>query len=139
MAKPVKKQTKPKKKKDIRQDIVAQAKGIDKKAANDKKSLSNFLNLFFHGETLEDIEVTGCYDCFSLASSLWKKIQKRRENDIYIKVFNPTKKTNGWESDQTVIEIVQKDTPFIIASVLEALRSNGYNVYRMFHPIIRTN
>ena len=110
MAKPVKKKTKAKtkNKKDIRSDIIAQAKTVDKKAANDKKSLSNFLNLFFHGETLEDIEVTGCFNCFNLANSLWKTLQKRRENSIYVKVYNPSENAMAGPVKKPLLRLFKK-------------------------------
>lgn len=136
MAKAVKKKTT--KSKNIRRDIIKQAEQVKNIPANHQKNFTAFMTYFFHGETLENIEETGCYDCFSLANTLWKELQKRQENDIFVQVFNPTEKTHNWTSDHTVIEIIQKDTPFIVDSVLEALRSEDYNIHRMFHPIIRT-
>ncbi len=135
MAKPVKKSPS---KKDIRSNIIKQAQAVKNIPANHQKNLTAFMTYFFHGETLEQIEETGCTNCFALANTLWQKLQKRAENDIFIRVFNPTQHHHNWTSKYTVIEIIQKKSPFVIDSILEALRGDDHNIYRMFHPVIRT-
>ncbi len=123
----------------IHSEIIHQTTSVKGLSASQRKNLTAFMTYFFQGETLENIEKTGCYNCFSLAQTLWKNLQKRSENDIFIRVYNPTEKEHGWESDNTIIEIIQKNTPFIMDSILEVLRNDQYNIYRLFHPIIRIN
>ncbi len=55
-----------------------------------------------------------------------------------VRVFNPTKKEHGWESERTVVEFFTPDSPFILDSVTAQLIDKGYRIYEVIHPILHT-
>ncbi len=63
--------------------------------------------------------------------------QKRRKNQAKVKVFNPKKHLHGWESDHTIIQIVNDDKPFLVDSITGMLSvTNKHSSHAMHHPLI---
>ena len=53
-----------------------------------------------------------------------------------VRVVNPTRARDGWESPHTVILIVTDDLPFIVDSVTALLSRDGYEVHVLLEPVI---
>jgi hypothetical protein len=51
-----------------------------------------------------------------------------------VRVANPTREHDGWETPHTVVEIVTDDTPFLVDSVSVALVSRAYDIHVLLHP-----
>ena len=61
---------------------------------------------------------------------------KRKKYHHKIRVFNTNKKRDGWQTNSTVIEIVNDDMPFLIDSISAELARNNFSIQFLFHPII---
>jgi glutamate dehydrogenase len=53
-----------------------------------------------------------------------------------IRVFNPDMEQHGWQSSHTVIQIVQRDMPFLVDSVTTELNRRGLAVHLVVHPVL---
>jgi glutamate dehydrogenase len=53
-----------------------------------------------------------------------------------VRVMNPTRDADGWESPHTVVEVVSDDAPFLVDSVSSALVRRGYDIHLVFHPLV---
>ncbi len=53
-----------------------------------------------------------------------------------VKVGNPSREVDGWESPHTVVEVVSDDAPFLVDSVSSALARRGYDIHLLFHPLL---
>ena len=69
------------------------------------------------------------------ALSHLKLAGSRKPGVAKVRVYNPNMHRDGWESDRTVIEIVNDDMPFIVDSVTAAIVRLGRYVALTTHPI----
>src|SRR5207342_2362401 len=53
-----------------------------------------------------------------------------------VRVWNPARDVDGWESPHTVVEVVTDDAPFLVDSVSSALARRGYDIHLLFHPLL---
>ena len=53
-----------------------------------------------------------------------------------VRVVNPSRDTDGWESPHTVVEIVTDDMPFVVDSVSALLAREGYEIHLLVHPVV---
>ncbi len=68
----------------------------------------------------------------------WKFILERgARTPRKIRVFNPDKKNDGWESERTIVETCVPDSPFILDSLTSELTEKGYKIYEVIHPILK--
>ena len=63
--------------------------------------------------------------------------RKRKPGSANVRVFNPSLKEDGWESQYTVLQIVNDDMPFLVDSVSMALAEMGVGVHVLGHPLVR--
>ncbi len=63
--------------------------------------------------------------------------RKRKPGTANVRVINPTRARNGWESQYTVLQIVNDDMPFLVDSVSMALSEMGVGVHVLGHPLVR--
>ncbi|MBP9535480.1 MAG: NAD-glutamate dehydrogenase, partial [Pseudoxanthomonas sp.] len=63
--------------------------------------------------------------------------RKRKPGSANVRVFNPTLNDDGWESQYTVLQIVNDDMPFLVDSVSMALAEMGVGVHVLGHPLVR--
>ena len=74
---------------------------------------------------------------FGAVSSLLAFMRHREPGEIQLRVFNPTLKEHGWQSDYTVVQIINDDMPFLVDSVVAELLSQGCVVHTLLHPVVR--
>jgi len=60
----------------------------------------------------------------------------RRGGDVLVRIFNPSKKSNGYTLDRTVLQTCMPDQPFIFDSLQLLLQSLGVAPLRCIHPIV---
>ncbi len=60
----------------------------------------------------------------------------RPAGEAVVRVGNPTRATDGWESPHTVVEVVTHDMPFILDSVTTAVVRRGYDIHLLLHPLL---
>ncbi len=61
----------------------------------------------------------------------------RRRNKALLRIFNPTEAEHGYESQFTIIEMVNDDMPFLVDSVLSAINRQELTVHITVHPVIK--
>jgi len=60
----------------------------------------------------------------------------RQPGGRIVRVGNPSRAVDGWESPHTVVEVVGDDAPFLVDSVSSALARRGYDIHLLFHPVL---
>ncbi|MFT5140374.1 MAG: glutamate dehydrogenase [Lysobacterales bacterium] len=63
-------------------------------------------------------------------------ISKRPPGEALISVFNPTMENDGWESQHTIIEMVNDDMPFLVDTANVVMAEMNLAVHLMVHPVI---
>lgn len=101
------------------------------------KSLVDLARQFYHHTSATEIIHQPIETLFYAVLSMWKVAQKRTYEQIHVHVYNPDQVRDGWNCPHTVIEIIQKDSPFLVDSIMTALRENNLSVHSVVHPIMR--
>ena len=81
---------------------------------------------FFSNIALEDLFSFKTDDLFGMILSFWKIMTQSKEDQVYVRVFNPCLEIQGWESKHTVIEILTQDKPFLVDSILMEIERNQH-------------
>lgn len=64
-------------------------------------------------------------------------MQNRRPAQLLVRVFNPSTGNDGWESDYSVVELVNDDKPFLVDSAALALSEMDIGIHLVVHPVLR--
>jgi len=116
----------------IKKAIAEIRNRLGKKA---KKQFAGFLTAYFAQVPPQDILGYSPKMLFGLAHSHWKQAQARTRRKPLVRVYNLDLKKDGWQSDHTVIEIVNDDMPFLVDSVTSELNNQDLAVHLVIHPI----
>ncbi len=62
---------------------------------------------------------------------------RRVPTETLVRVYNPDSDEDGWASSHTVVDMVTRDMPFIVDSVLALMESRGLQIHLIAHPMFR--
>lgn len=95
-----------------------------------------FVQQFYQKMPVMDLERVEPTRACAVALSAYEFVQQRKKGELKIRVYKPTKKEHGWESDHTVIEMLNDDMPFLVDSTLAELQRMHLAPLQTMHPII---
>ncbi|RMH94929.1 NAD-glutamate dehydrogenase [Lysobacter pythonis] len=72
----------------------------------------------------------------ALAADALAFARTRKAGRPSIRVFSPEAKKNGWDSQRSVLQIVNDDMSFLVDSVTNALTERGIGVHVLIHPVL---
>ncbi len=106
-------------------------KFIESKATPEHAALLNIFvkDFFYKNISEEDLIDRSLVDLYGAALSHFKLLQILKPNEVKIRIFNPSVKKDGWKSDHTIIELVQKDQPFLVDSLRMVLSEMDLNIH----------
>ena len=96
----------------------------------------DFVQAYYAKLPYDDVATLRDADLAGQALAILDFAQTRKPGRALIRVYNPSSKDHGWDSDNTAIEIVNDDMPFLVDSVVAVLNSRGYGVRLLIHPVI---
>ncbi|MCB1828508.1 MAG: NAD-glutamate dehydrogenase, partial [Coxiellaceae bacterium] len=94
---------------------------------------SQFVRLYYSQAHLDDFENQTPENLYGMAKSHWELVKQRQPKELKIRVFNPDKNKDGWESDHTIIEVIADDMPFIVDSMRMELNRIGLMIHVMIY------
>ncbi len=77
-------------------------------------------------------------DLYGATLSLWQTFNAHAGDEAKIRVFNPEIAKHGWESKHTIVELVLKDSPFLVDSLRIALNRSAITAHLMLHHPLQT-
>lgn len=95
-----------------------------------------FIEKFYEHVSFDELSP---FDAESLCASTletFKFLQKRKRGQHKIRVYSPTMAKHNWESEYTVIEVINDDMPFLVDSISEEISRHGLTIYQIAHPVI---
>lgn len=121
-------------------DLIKKANAESRKrlGKNAHNRFSDFLSTYFTHVPPRDLLDYGPKKLFGLAHGHWKHAQSRSGRKPVIRVYNPDPKKDGWQTDYTIIEIINDDMPFLVDSVTSVLNRHDLTVHLVIHPIFHT-
>jgi glutamate dehydrogenase len=99
--------------------------------------VERFVRAFYANTPPADMVEATPDKLYGAALALWQFGAKRPARTPMIRVYSPTIAEHSWQSSHSVVEIVNDDMPFLVASVVAALRHAGDMVLLVIHPVLR--
>ncbi|MDZ7663381.1 NAD-glutamate dehydrogenase [Thiohalophilus sp.] len=109
----------------------------DKFPAQEHENIEAFIRQYFAGVAMEDLTERRPEDLYGAVISHWNFVQRRDPQQSLVRVQNPNIEDHGWQSTHTVVEVIQRDMPFLVDSVRMALNRHGLTVHLIIHPVMR--
>ena len=109
-------------------ELLAQDKAGNQKAA--------FARRFYHRLPFADFDAADTSSLAAVARGLFDFAGQRLRGEVKLRIFNPERSQQGWESSHTVVEIVNDDMPFLVDSVVLALSELEIDVHLVIHPVL---
>ena len=95
-----------------------------------------FVGMFYERVPTSELLMVPVEESAQIALDFFHFVSQKKSAEPKLRVFNPTKETHGWSSDQTIIEIANSDGPFLVDSVVLALNSMGISAQLIIHPVM---
>jgi glutamate dehydrogenase len=116
-------------------EVAAQAhERVPGDAADDA---AEFVRRYYERVAPEDLVGRAAIDVYGAAIAHWGLAQQRPPGAPRVRVYSPDFDEHGWQSSHTAVEVVNEDTPFLVASVLMELNRQGYGIHLVVHPVVR--
>ncbi|MFC4654528.1 NAD-glutamate dehydrogenase [Rheinheimera marina] len=114
------------------------SKLIRSKVKNQVDLVESFASTLYGDMSHEDLFGRNDSDLYGAALSLWQSLNSHTDDKALIRVFNPEIAKHGWESRHTIVEIVVKDSPFLVDSVRMALNRQSITSHLLLHYPLQT-
>ncbi len=96
-----------------------------------------FVQRFYGNVPPDDLLRATPEQLYGAALAMWQWGQQRPSGGAHVRVYSPRLDEHGWQSDRTVVEIVNDDMPFLVDSVTAELNRQGVTVHLVIHPVVR--
>jgi glutamate dehydrogenase len=106
------------------------SKEAPKKTASD---LWRFMRQFYSSISTEDLGQRTVEELYVSALSFYQFLAKRGQEEVKLRLFNPTIEKDQWQSTHTIIELCVKDMQFVVDSVRMAINKHGLLVHLVVH------
>ena len=94
-----------------------------------------FIKEFYQNISEEDIKKHDSSDLYALALTVLEFTKVRQKGKPKIRIYHPSKEHHGVEIEETILEVISDDKPFIIDSLIEALNKLNLHIKLLIHPI----
>ncbi|WP_028112770.1 NAD-glutamate dehydrogenase [Ferrimonas kyonanensis] len=95
--------------------------------------LESFAHSLYGTLSRDDLYARSDSDLYGAILSLWNSLNTVTAGAAFNRVFNPAQSTHGWQSNHTVVEMIQPDMPFLVDSVSMALNRIGVTSHLLIH------
>ena len=121
-----------------KQALLGQVKSIlaGRTSTGKAKQASYYAEAFFRRVPIEELSRETPVALAAIVSEQMDFISKRPANEAVISVFNPSLEDDGWDSQHTIIEMVNDDMPFLVDSANVVMAELNLGVHLMVHPVI---
>ncbi|NQV99368.1 MAG: NAD-glutamate dehydrogenase [Rhodospirillales bacterium] len=115
--------------------IVNEAKKIQDKTS--PLEVQTFIQHYFATSPAHDLAGNKPAELAALAMHHFGLGKTRVTGMALVRVFNPTLKTDGYDSDHTIIEICNDDMPFLVDSIASEITRQELDIHLLIHPILK--
>ncbi|MCZ6763176.1 MAG: NAD-glutamate dehydrogenase, partial [Gammaproteobacteria bacterium] len=100
--------------------------------------IAEFIDRYYRNVAIDDLRSSSPADLAGAALSHLNLAVNRPPGTAKVRVYNPTRKSNGWASTHTIVEIVNDNMPFLVDSAGMAINRLGYSIHLTIHPTFST-
>jgi glutamate dehydrogenase len=105
-------------------------------AALNREMRQRFLRAYFRGVGEEDLAERSPAMLAGAAQSHLELGWRRAPGQTLVRIFNPDRARDGFESPHTVVQIVTEDKPFLVDSVGITFGRAGLAMHLIIHPVL---
>ena len=105
-------------------------------SGEDGTAAAEFVRRYYALVAPQDILTESEEELIGAALALWGFGSRRQKGESRLRVYNPDPATDGYDSEHTVVEVVHKDMPFLVDSVIGELNRRGRTVHLVVHPVV---
>jgi len=122
----------------MNRDIIANVvSSIDNSAPeNQGELLSNFVASYYRTVPSEDLLQRQTSELQAISLAHWEFGATRKPGTALVRVYNPHPESHGWQSVNTILEVVVDDSPFITDSLRHAAARLGHTVHLTINPVV---
>ena len=95
-----------------------------------------FVRQFYHWVPQGDLAERSTRDLYGAAMAVWDFARDRTPGSAIVRAYNPGLAEHGWQSTNTIVEVVTDHMPFLVDSVGMELSRCGYGIELSIHPVI---
>ncbi len=111
--------------------------GLTKAKGAKGKRLETFIRQYLENVPPEDLAGMPASAIFNMVREHWDFGAKRGRRKSSVRVYKPSKSANGYDTEHTVIEVINDDMPFLVDSVTAAVNQRGLTAHLIIHPIVK--
>ena len=93
--------------------------------------LASLARLFYRGFPAEDLAGVPAADLYGFICGACQSLQDWDGTQARLRLFNPGREQQGWDSRHTVVEIIVRDMPFLLDSTRGELHRSGVNIHKL--------
>ena len=97
--------------------------------------VERLLGIYYRHISPSDLEEHDPQDLLGALVAHWRLMRQRRPDQAIVRVYNPEQEEHGWRSDDTIVEVVSQDMPFLVDSISAALNRRGLTIRLTIHPV----
>lgn len=101
--------------------------------AQDAVLLEVLAQQFLSSLSVVDLRDRSIEDLYNILRSQLEFMSVRERGEAKVRIFNPTKQQNGWDSPHTVIQIAHDDVPFLVDSTRMVINRHGHLIHFIIH------
>ena len=118
-------------------ELVERVVGLlhDRLAPERWDEAERFVRRYYETVPPEDLADRSAGNLYGAALSHWNFVQTRPSGRPRVRIYNPTLEDHGWQSDHTIVEVVNDDMPFLVDSVSAELNRHDLMVHLIIHPV----
>ncbi len=102
-----------------------------------RAQIKRYLSQYFADVPVEDLQGRSEKIMAVIALEQLEFAATRKKEQLLLRIFNPTEATHGYQSNFTIIEMINDDMPFLVDSVSAAIARQDLAVHITVHPVIR--
>ena len=95
-----------------------------------------FVRQMYHWVAQGDLAERSPRDLYGAAMAAWEFARVHVPGSASVRAYNPGLAEHGWQSTNTIVEVVTDDMPFLVDSVGMELARRGYGIELSIHPVI---
>ena len=98
-----------------------------------------YCNVYFKRVPLEKLKKESPDMLAGMVASQLEFLKYRKRGELLIRVFNPEKDRDGWDSTQTIVELANDDMPFLVDTVSMVMQELELGVHLIVHPVFNVS
>ncbi len=104
--------------------------------ATEAKQAALFCDVFFKRVPVNDLGEDKPAQVAAMVVNQFEFLQHKKKGEVSIRVFNPEKERDGWECEQTVVEMCNDDMPFLVDTSSMVMQELNLGVHLIVHPVL---